>query len=178
MKCYDLACGVRTMTQEVKYFFPTLSSEAIFFIYQLSEYLEMRKIAHVKEPTNQAHFLDFHRLSQSYPVSKSNMHPRTEISATVTVNPRIPHYLCLVSDNLRQTQHEKSPCLQLRTVDTAFEGSPLNAPSQVLVTPLLRSDVALKIFVPPVMNRLQSSNLDRRYTSWRGVYRALLRNCW
>lgn len=150
-------------------FSPTLSSDA----------LEMRKIAHVvKEPTNQAHFLDFHRLSQSYPVSKSNMHPCTEISATATANPRISHYLCLVSDNLRQTQHEKSPCLQLRTVDTAFEGSPLNAPSQVLVTPLLRSDVALKIFVPPVMNRLQSSNLDRRYTSWRGVYRALLRNCW
>ena len=64
LKCYDLACGVGTMTQEVKYFFPILSSDIIFFIYQLSEDREIRKIAHVvKEPTNQAHFLDFHRLS-------------------------------------------------------------------------------------------------------------------
>lgn len=57
---------------------------------------------------------------------------------------KIPQDLCLVSDNIGQTYHEKSPYLQLRILGTAFERSTLNPPSQVLATPLFRGDVTPK----------------------------------
>ena len=83
IQCRDLAydvsttvvrnCKGLTIALEVKYFFTTSSSGANFFIHQLSESLEMRKIL--------AHAI-------SYPGSKPNLHPLTEISAMATLTPK------------------------------------------------------------------------------------------
>ena len=87
-------CKGFTMKLEMTNLFPTSSPGANFFICQLSECLEMRKIlAHgirmQKKSTNHgAHFLNFHGISQSYPVSNSNLHPRTEISASAMLTPK------------------------------------------------------------------------------------------
>ena len=59
------------MNSEVKYFFPTLSSGTVFYIYQLSEGLGMRNIlAYIirmkKKPQTRENifwiFMDFHRV--------------------------------------------------------------------------------------------------------------------
>ena len=79
------------MKLEVKYRFPTSSSDAYFYIYELSEALEMKKIvAHgtrmqrIHKPGN-----TFSRFSQSYAGPGSNLHTRTEISSMASLTPKI-----------------------------------------------------------------------------------------
>ena len=86
-------CKGLTMKLEVTYPFPTSSPGANFFICQLSECLAIRKIlAHgIRMQKNQqttAHVFWIFPEFQSYPVSYSNLHPRTEISALATLTPK------------------------------------------------------------------------------------------
>ena len=73
------------MKLEVKYFFPTSSSGAHFYIYQLPEGLEMRKIL---THGIKMHFLDFHEFSWSCAGPMSNLYPRTELSSITSLTPK------------------------------------------------------------------------------------------
>ena len=78
------------MKFEVKYLFPTSSSGAYFYIYEIPEGLGMKKIwAHgttdAKESINQGgHFPVSHGFSMSCAGPKSNLHPRINSGSILT----------------------------------------------------------------------------------------------
>ena len=102
LKYRDLVCDVETppfkndkdltMKLEGKYLFPTSPSGA-YFIYQLPEGLEMRKILTngirmQKNPHIREDILDFHGFSWSYVGLNYNLHPCTKIPSLASLTSR------------------------------------------------------------------------------------------
>ena len=104
IKCSDLSalmepppsenCKCLIMKLKFKYIFPTSSSGTNFYIYQLPEGLEIRKILaryqYANVFANQGGYLpDFHGFPQGYADRKFNLHLRTQISAMVSLSPKL-----------------------------------------------------------------------------------------
>ena len=107
IKCRDLACDVEppplknfknlTMKLEVKYLYPNSSLGANFYIYQLPEGLEMRKIlAHgirmQKNPQNKRIFSEFLRILIELCGSKVQLAPPHGNFISSVANPEIVYY--------------------------------------------------------------------------------------
>ena len=74
------------MKLEVKYIFPTSTSSANFYIYELPESLGMRKVlAHGIRMPGRA----FSGFSLGYVGPKSNLHPGTEISSIASLTQKL-----------------------------------------------------------------------------------------
>ena len=102
IKCRDLACDVEppplknykdlTMKLEVKYLFPTSSSGANFYIYQLPEGLGMRKILPrgIRMQNNPGKkFSWFSRIFMELCASKVQLASMHKISSMVSLTPKL-----------------------------------------------------------------------------------------
>ena len=74
------------MKLEIKYIFPTSTSGADFYIYELPEGLEMRKIlGHTRMQRNPQARGDIFWIFMELLGPKSNLHPGTEISSVASL---------------------------------------------------------------------------------------------
>ena len=114
--CCDLAWDVQppplknykdlTTKLEVKYLFPTLSSDANFYIYQLPEGLGMRKIlAHgisrvgcKRIPKTGQTFSGFSWIFKELSVPKAQLAPSHKKAVNDVANPKIVMFICLALD--------------------------------------------------------------------------------